>query len=76
MIAVIKIVEKTTTINSCGSAAVYEFTCSSVDDIANLPNSATGGEYEYLRVKAGSTCICTDDTSVWMLGADDVWYKL
>lgn len=76
MIAVIKIVEKTTTINSCGSAAVYEFTCSSVDDIAELPTSATDGEYEYLHVKAGSSCICTEDISIWMLGADDVWHKV
>lgn len=76
MIAVIKIVDKTTTINSAGSAAVYEFTCASRDDIAELPIATTGGEYEYLHVKVGSTCICTEDMTVWMLGADDVWYKL
>lgn len=76
MIAVIKIVDKTMSINSDGNAAVYEFTCTSRDDVSELPTSTTGGEYEYLHVKAGSSCICTEGMSIWMLGADDVWHEL
>ena len=76
MIEIIKITDKTATINSAGNTAVYEFTCTSTDDIAELPISTTTETYRHLKVRAGSTCICTSDTSVWMLGADDVWHKL
>lgn len=57
--------------------ALWEFTCSENADIANLPTSKTE-EYPYgmLGVRAGSTCICTEDASVYMLGANDTWHKL
>lgn len=49
---------------------IAEFTCTSAEDIASLPTFATD------EIGAGSTCVCTADGSLWMLGADDVWHQL
>lgn len=47
---------------------LVDYTCSSSADIATLPL--------FPNVAAGSTCICTEDSSIYMLGADNVWHKL
>lgn len=57
------------------SSAVYEFTCTSKDDIANLPTSKTMERpYKTTYPHPGSTCICTDgEVTVYFLRADDTW---
>lgn len=50
----------------CTDAYHCEYICDSKSDLASLPTD----------VAAGSTCICTEDTSIHILGADDVWYNL
>ena len=47
-----------------------EYICDSESDIETLPTFATN------EIGAGSTCICTEDSSVHILGADDKWHKL
>lgn len=60
------------------SSAVYEFTCSSTEDIAKLPTSKSEERpYKTTCPHPGSTCICTDGTiAVYMLGADDEWHLM
>lgn len=64
--------------NTLGLKGVlWEFTCDSTADITDLPTSASKDyPYSSLGVRAGSNCICTEDGSIHMLGADDHWHKL
>lgn len=73
MITIIRIAE-THRIGGAASA-VYEFICSETGDIANLPTGANP-EDKSLPPHPGSSCICTADTSVHMLGPDDVWHEM
>lgn len=60
------------------SSAVYEFICSSINDISSLPNSKTEERpYKTTYPHPGSTCICTDGgISKYILGADDIWHEM
>lgn len=55
--------------NSIDCQNIVEYTCSEVADLENLPKLVDG-------VASGSSCICTEDGSIHMLGADDAWYNL
>lgn len=49
---------------------IAEYTCSAKADVTNLPTPPNGG------IDAGSTCICTEDKTIHMLGADNVWHQI
>ena len=49
------------------ASAVSEYVADERVDIDSLPTEAS---------KAGSSCICLEDSSVWMLGNDGVWHQL
>ncbi len=59
---------------------IREFIADSTADIDKLPHIHTpgtqGSSPENNCVHAGSTCFCIEDSSVWMLGNDDVWREL
>jgi len=42
------------------------FVCDNRSDIRTLPT----------KIPAGSSCICLEDSSVWMLGVDKEWKEL
>ena len=48
------------------SSGVAEFVADELTDIDTLP----------VDVSAGSSCICLENSSVWMLGNDGVWHQL
>ena len=67
--------------NDINSRQVREFIADMVADIDKLPHINTRGTQtanEHLNdmVQAGSTCFCIEDSSVWMLGNDDVWHEI
>lgn len=45
---------------------VVEIVADTIDDIEDLPTNFT----------PGSDCIVLEDSSVWMLGNDEVWHRL
>lgn len=45
---------------------VLSLVVDSKSDVADLPTD----------IKTGSTCICLEDSSVWMLGNDKVWHEI
>ena len=47
---------------------IMEYVVSTRADINTLPVKPT--------CAAGSTCICLEDSSVWMLGDDSIWHEL
>lgn len=47
-------------------SSVVEIIADEASDIQNLPT-----EYG-----VGSTCVCLEDSSVWMLGNDKHWHEL
>ena len=47
---------------------IMEYVVSTRADIDTLPIKPT--------CAAGSTCICLEDSSVWMLGDDSIWHEL
>lgn len=60
-----------------------EFGCDKLADIPKLPTSTTEGEYQENDSVAskpcavGSTCICLENSSVWMLGKEpNEWSEL
>jgi hypothetical protein len=55
---------------------IFELVCSHVDDIANLPNLINEEPFSSKGIGAGSTCICTENASVYMKSADDFWYLI
>ena len=57
-------------IKSSDNVAPYimEYVVSTRTDIDTLPVKPT--------CAPGSTCICLEDSSVWMLGNDDIWHEL
>ena len=57
--------------------AVYELTCSQRADLSSLPTAAVHeGEFARVAPHPGSTCLCTEDMSVHILGADDKWHEM
>lgn len=59
------------------SEAEYELICSERADLANLPTAAVHeGEFARVAPHPGSTCLCTEDMSVHILGADDKWHEM
>lgn len=50
------------------SSYVMEFQADKLEDIATLPKSPT--------CLPGSTCLCIEDSSVWMLGNDNEWHEI
>lgn len=50
-------------------AYVMELVADTLEDIANLKD-------QYPTVAVGSTCICIEDSSVWMLGGDRSWHEI
>lgn len=61
------------------SSAVYEFACSELADVNNLPTSKTMARpYATTFPHPGSSCICTsnDEVYIYILGADDEWHQM
>ena len=59
------------------SGTIFHLICSEMADIENLPTLT--GEDEYYkanRIAPGSTCICTENASVYMMSADGYWYLI
>ena len=57
------------TVNRQGDTDQYDvisYTVDSLSDIASLPINAA----------MGSTCICIENSSVWMLGGDKIWHEI
>ena len=50
------------------SSYVMEFQADKLEDIATLPKSPI--------CTSGSTCLCIEDSSVWMLGSDNEWHEI
>ena len=50
-------------------AYVMELIADTLEDIANIKT-------QYNKVAAGSTCICIENSSVWILGGDNEWHEL
>lgn len=50
-------------------AYVIEFVVDTRSDIQDLA-------IKYPKSAAGSTCICVEDSSVWMLSGDGAWHEL
>ena len=50
------------------SPYIMEYVVSTRADIDTLPVKPT--------CAAGSTCICLEDSSVWMFGDDSIWHEL
>jgi hypothetical protein len=46
---------------------IYEVQIDTRNDVEDLPTDSWG---------AGSSCICLEDSSVWMLGNDKKWHEL
>lgn len=64
------------------STGIREFVVDTLDGINELPHIGHEGVQQGMdttsndRVRAGSTCIVLEDSSVWMLGNDDIWHEL
>lgn len=50
-------------------AYVMEFVADTLEDISDIRNN-------YKTAAAGSTCVCIENSSVWMLGGDGDWHEL
>ena len=50
-------------------AYVIEAVATSLSDIDTLHETCKGAI-------AGSTCVCLENSSVWMLGGDGIWHEL
>lgn len=48
---------------------LFEITADTLSDIQSLPTDRD-------KIRAGSTCICIEDSSVWILGNDYEWHQL
>lgn len=68
--------------NNMNSDGVREFIADTLDDVQKLPRLKTEGTQQGGDstsndcVMAGSTCLCLEDSSVWILGNDDKWKEL
>ena len=64
------------------SGGIREFVADKLEDISKLPHLKTRGEQQGSDtvsndcVMAGSSCFCIENSSVWMLGNDDVWHEI
>lgn len=47
---------------------IYEVEVDTLADIDTLPKTD--------KWAAGSVAICLEDSSVWMLGTDDIWHEI
>lgn len=47
-------------------SSVVEIVIDTLSELSNLPTDYS----------AGSTCICLENSSVWMLGNDETWHEL
>lgn len=75
MISIIRMVERHPGFDR--SSAVYELTCSELADISKLPTSKTAeSPWNTTYPHPGSTCFCTEDSSAYILGADDEWHSI
>jgi hypothetical protein len=76
MYSVTKVGDKT------NSDSIREFTVDTLEDINSLPHITSEGVQQgndissHNCVKAGSTAFCIADSSIWMLGNDDVWHQI
>lgn len=52
--------------NDSNTYDLKEFVCDKIADIETLPKSPA----------PGSTCICIEDATVWILSTEKVWIKL
>lgn len=61
---------------------IKNFCCTSISDIATLPTTAAEGVEQKNEVSAheiarrGSSCLCLEDGSYYMLTPDDLWMKI
>lgn len=50
------------------SSYIMEFQVDKIEDLVGLPKSPT--------CSSGSTCLCIEDSSVWVLGSDNEWHEI
>ena len=69
--------------NEVSSREVREFIADLLSDVEKLPHIDTRGTQNAIHddglddpVHAGSTCFVIENSSVWMLGNDDVWREI
>ncbi len=69
--------------NEISSRYVREFIADTVADINKLPRIDIRGTQNLIEddgiddpVHAGSSCIVLEDSSVWMLGNDNIWHEI
>jgi len=69
--------------NEISSREVREFIADFVSDIDKLPHITSRGTQNRIpddsfddQVDAGSSCFVIENSSVWMLGNDDVWHEI
>ena len=70
MISILKISGKPNT------ATIKEFLCDTESEVTQLPHIKSDGNGLSEWCSAGSTAICIDPLSVYILGNDDVWHKI
>lgn len=64
------------------SGSIREFVADKLEDISKLPHLTVRGEQQGSDtvsndcVLAGSSCFCIENSSVYMLGNDDVWHEI
>ena len=72
--------EKNTKLN--GTSKQVSFYCDSSSDIVNLPTSKTYGVKQgddncsNLPVNKGSSCLCIEDSTLWILNSLDTWIRI
>jgi len=69
--------------NDINSRHIREFIADTVSGIDNLPHINARGTQNTTEISpvddcvaAGSTCFVIENSSVWMLGNDDVWHEI
>ena len=63
------------------SRKIREFVADTISDVDKLPHIKTKGTQEGIEslndlVEAGSSCFVIENSSVWMLGNDDIWREI
>ena len=64
------------------SGSIREFVADKLEDISKLPHVKIQGVQQGDDtvsndcVMAGSSCFCIENSSVYMLGNDDVWHEI
>lgn len=68
--------------NNINTRQIREFIADKITDIDNLPRKNMRGTQDTNEesfndmVSAGSICFVIEDSSVWMLGNDDIWHQI